>query len=398
MAATRLHRDFGSDFSRPVDVFGMVQYLGIWLMAQPLDGLYGFYLNNDEAAGIVVNSQHPESLQRFTVAHEIGHHVLGHHQSADQADNMHRFGGASLKEIQAQTFAASLLMPVPLVNRLLRQIRPSGPLSPSDVYLFSRQSGVSFTAAVWTLHGRKRLDTRTARMMARRGAAAAKAELRGGEWVNNARADVWVLGPEHRNLSLVCRVGDELHLRLPEDLGTGHGWRIDEPDAGGILFADLVPSAEPLRWTDDDLLEQADREPPEFTVTLAAPEDGIVIASDAHLSEGGGYLGDDSRDENASATDEIDELLQSHEETPTDEGAADEPRLAGGGTRAMVVVPEKRGNYLVRLTLRPLWDADAEPVDEFELDVHAGPRSRIDGPGVVQPARSVWAAERQVGA
>lgn len=71
------------------------------------------------------NSSHPEVRQRFTIAHEIGHYIL--HQGQDSLFIDKKYGavyqrnelsssGEDSREIQANGFAAALLMPADLVE------------------------------------------------------------------------------------------------------------------------------------------------------------------------------------------------------------------------------------------------------------------------------------------
>lgn len=69
---------------------------------------------------IVVNSEHPEPRQRFTIAHELGH-ILIHQYTSPHADmsfkmrNAQSSKGNVRDEIEANQFAAELLMPSPLI-------------------------------------------------------------------------------------------------------------------------------------------------------------------------------------------------------------------------------------------------------------------------------------------
>src|SRR5437016_3883857 len=87
LAATREHERLQTDLSGPVDIFQTIWDAGIWLMFQPLDSLYGmlFIDGPTGSPGILINSQHPPSLQRYTAAHEYAHYVLGHMYSFDGA-------------------------------------------------------------------------------------------------------------------------------------------------------------------------------------------------------------------------------------------------------------------------------------------------------------------------
>ncbi len=395
MEATRLQRRLGLDLTKQVDVFGIAQTLGLWLMAQPLDRLYGCYLRTGEAAGIIVNSQHPESLQRFTVAHEIGHHILGHDHTTDDGADFGSFTGGALEEAEAQAFAASLLLPLPLINRVLRELPSGKPLGPAEVYLFSRQTGVSYTAAVWTLQNQRRLSPQTARLFAKRGAAAAKTELRGRSWTRDARADVWMLGPSQSGLHVVCRIGDELHVRLPESLSTGRAWRVDMPDVGGLLFAES--GSPPITWDGDTLAATRDWSTVR-TVGVRIDAEGLELEADAHLAYDGTSLGDDKQVSSSERGDDFFDLL---DESPDDDessgpslGWAIQPERPGA--RALVFVPRRQGSYDIRLTLRPLWDPTADPVANFSVGIRARPRARIEGRGLVQPTREAWIRQQAI--
>lgn len=88
-------------------------------------GLRGYeglsYIENNQRV-ILVNSEQPHSRKRFTIAHELGHHVLGHTENGymfrDKDTDLNPYG-APPEEREANTFAASLLMPTEAVNQLI---------------------------------------------------------------------------------------------------------------------------------------------------------------------------------------------------------------------------------------------------------------------------------------
>jgi Zn-dependent peptidase ImmA (M78 family) len=92
---------------------------------------------------IVVNKDHSEVRQRFTIAHELGHLLL-HGYTTPHADRSFRVrrrdtassDGSILEEIEANQFAAELLMPE---DMLLRKLREEGldyaPTSEDDSHL-----------------------------------------------------------------------------------------------------------------------------------------------------------------------------------------------------------------------------------------------------------------------
>lgn len=94
------------------------------------------YRFDDGTAVIGVNSTQSFTRQRFTIAHEIGHFDLhqGRQAFVDHAVRVNNRDGRSAlavdpEEIQANTFAAELLMPEQAVRsefvRLLGRARPS---------------------------------------------------------------------------------------------------------------------------------------------------------------------------------------------------------------------------------------------------------------------------------
>ena len=139
-----------------VPVFDLIEDRGIWLSFEPgLDRLLGVYQRIGNASGIAINTARPMTLQRYTAAHELGHHELGHESRFDAEATISE-SVYDPQEIQAQTFAGSLLMSELTVETRLeyRGHRPDRPdLSATDVYLISAELGVSYQAAVTQLRG-----------------------------------------------------------------------------------------------------------------------------------------------------------------------------------------------------------------------------------------------------
>src|SRR5436309_10916190 len=72
-----------------VDVFGTIVKEKIPLMFRPLEGLLGAFLPGP-VPGIIVNTQRPLSVQRFTGAHELGHAAMGHETSLEDESMLTR--------------------------------------------------------------------------------------------------------------------------------------------------------------------------------------------------------------------------------------------------------------------------------------------------------------------
>lgn len=118
--AARLHEQLGSQTAMvaqrgSIDVFDTICSLDIALLLRPLNGLLGAYLR-EPTPGILITTQRPLSIQRFTAAHELGHFYLDHKPSLDDENVLRRSpfqngGLPDLQELEANTFAAAFLMP-----------------------------------------------------------------------------------------------------------------------------------------------------------------------------------------------------------------------------------------------------------------------------------------------
>jgi Zn-dependent peptidase ImmA (M78 family) len=116
----------------PVPVELVAHRLGLIVEPSALgDDVSGLLVVRDGRGTIGVNQGHPPVRQRFTVAHEIGHYMLHRTSSNLFIDKAYTAvyrdtqssTGEERAEIQANHFAAALLMPADL---LLPAIRGSG--------------------------------------------------------------------------------------------------------------------------------------------------------------------------------------------------------------------------------------------------------------------------------
>ena len=106
--------------SIPVPVERIAKSQGIVIQYAPLDSeLSGMAFIKEGVRIIGVNALHHPNRQRFTIAHELGHHMLHAHLLGS---NVHvdtivlkrdpaSAEGVVLNEIEANAFAAQLLMP-----------------------------------------------------------------------------------------------------------------------------------------------------------------------------------------------------------------------------------------------------------------------------------------------
>ena len=112
----------------PVDVRALVRELGLTIVEAELgDDISGALVTNPGGSTILVESTHHEHRRRFTISHELGHHVLRHqfeeggHVHVDRGNYISLRGrraseGVDPKEIEANWFAAALLMPSRMIE------------------------------------------------------------------------------------------------------------------------------------------------------------------------------------------------------------------------------------------------------------------------------------------
>lgn len=102
----------------PINVEQIAVSIGAEIRRDDFDeSLSGFAFQKHGSKFIGVNSSEGEQRQRFTIAHELGHLFL-HKQSPVSYDtgmmmlrDSHSSDGTDIKEIEANRFAAELLMP-----------------------------------------------------------------------------------------------------------------------------------------------------------------------------------------------------------------------------------------------------------------------------------------------
>ncbi|MEO8009263.1 MAG: ImmA/IrrE family metallo-endopeptidase [Betaproteobacteria bacterium] len=122
----------------PIPVEKIAEKLGAKLSYEPFEGqedISGVLYRKDSHVVIGINSTHVKARQRFSIAHEIGHLVM--HKGALFVDKTVRFNrdansskAVDPREIQANQFAAELLMPEELVaNEVSKRLKKKGKYS-----------------------------------------------------------------------------------------------------------------------------------------------------------------------------------------------------------------------------------------------------------------------------
>ena len=135
----------------------LAELLGLTVEYEALeDEVSGLCILQDDGAHIVINSRHHSNRQRFSLAHEIAHYAL-HSKNTEVASfidahgkhsrRLMRDGTAALgtepMEIEANAFAAELLMPSEAVTWEFRAMVRNRFVEDEDIARMARKFGVS---------------------------------------------------------------------------------------------------------------------------------------------------------------------------------------------------------------------------------------------------------------
>lgn len=135
-AAETLVRRHAQDHC-PIDVEAIATALGLKIVETELpEEVSGLLVSGPNGEFIVVQESDYPNRKRFTIAHEIAHHFLRHqfapgeHVHVDRGHLVTQRGprsstGLDPKEIEANQFAAALLMPSRLVQREVSKLGPT---------------------------------------------------------------------------------------------------------------------------------------------------------------------------------------------------------------------------------------------------------------------------------
>lgn len=249
MEATRLHVKLGTRAAMQgkggsVDVFDAAFKLELPILFRPLKGLLGAYLP-EPTPGALVTTTRPMSVQRFTGAHELGHHRLKHSPSLDDDGILRRGpmttsrrGPFAWQEVEANAFATSFLMPRWLIEwHCLRQGWIAARLhDPATVYQLSLRLGQSYEATTWTLELYNLIPSAIGQALRIVPPRTTKVTLLGDYRPADYRADVWLLSENDRDTTIEGSRNDHFVLRLTEHSGAGYLWSIEDLRQSGFLI------------------------------------------------------------------------------------------------------------------------------------------------------------------
>lgn len=134
--ATSILQEHGL-FSVPVDLITLANREGIKVHNAKFsdEGISGMLAKRGSATTMLINQSDPPNRKRFSIAHELGHHFLHLLEDGEFVDNevdLFRFTEPSESnspeyehrrmEVQANQFAAALLMPARLVEEVFQEV------------------------------------------------------------------------------------------------------------------------------------------------------------------------------------------------------------------------------------------------------------------------------------
>lgn len=143
----------------PVAVESIARSNDLEIRLQPLDSnLSGFLYRHGSRTLIGANSRQARVRQRFTIAHELGHYFL-HEPEPLHFDRASYFRlrsdlasqGIDAGEIEANLFAAELLMPQLMVEKDMRSATGLEVLDDDFLATLARRYGVSAQAMILRL-------------------------------------------------------------------------------------------------------------------------------------------------------------------------------------------------------------------------------------------------------
>lgn len=115
-------KDFAKVDGGPVDIYSIIETLGLYPRFTALNGLAGAIVKAEvdtgSVFGILINSDQPEERTRFSAAHETAHYVLSHLSEAEEYHPSIKRNWKDPIESDADSFAAELLMPSETIEKM----------------------------------------------------------------------------------------------------------------------------------------------------------------------------------------------------------------------------------------------------------------------------------------
>ena len=241
LEANRVARAYDDPTRTSLDILQVLDDLDVPVLFRSLDSLLGATLRVDnDVAGVIVTTNRSRQVQRFTLAHELGHYILGHRTTLDtEVEWAPRRGGArSPEDDAAEAFASELLAPSWRVVRLAKQHGWEAPQlkQSTTIYQLSLRLGISYIATCWALRAARVLTVREALALATQKGAVKQAKasiVKDGP--EDPWADAWLLEEADDGMYLEAGPGDVFAVKFREHAAAGYLWQLDGPETCRIL-------------------------------------------------------------------------------------------------------------------------------------------------------------------
>ena len=246
-AASEVHEKFGlrdklKDGKNSVDIFEIISNYDVATICRPLDKLLGAYFRSP-SAGIILTTNRRLPIQRFTAAHELGHHLLNHEVSFDSEDTISqarmRQGSSanttyssSLQEIEAESFAAELLFPKWLCHAIAKRqnwSKNSFKL-PQNIYQLSLRAGISYEATWRMLLAEEWISKTDAHAIQNSAPKESKQEVLQGVETDDSWSEAFYITEFDKGTQILASPGDTLVIELVEHTNGGYEWEIPNLD------------------------------------------------------------------------------------------------------------------------------------------------------------------------
>ena len=230
--AARILAKFPSDNRTSFDIIGAVASMKIPLLFRPLNKLLGAVIAYDGGVrGIIVTTQRDLHVQRFTLAHEFGHFLLGHPLTFDQTIGVSGRNASKSRpaeEVAADTFASELLGPKRLV---LDSAKRHGWTKrrlhkPDNIYQLSLRLGISYQATCWALVTSSVLTQGEARRFQVEPVKDRKRALAPANMIADSWADVWALTKADTGTFLEAGPDDLFAVHVQDHASAGYLWQL----------------------------------------------------------------------------------------------------------------------------------------------------------------------------
>ncbi len=191
----------------PICPFNLADAMGIDIRFVNIPSFEGMYVADENV--ILISSLRPDGRKRFTCAHELGHHILGH---GTVIDEIIEEGSDKEIEKEADFFAAMLLLPISFIKSAAKDPMINfDSLNEKNVYVLSKYAGVSYEALITQLFYNHKLNNRNTfnQLKEKRLSEIKKSIYK--DILNNT--EVFVVGNWWKERAIDAVVGDTIYMQ-----------------------------------------------------------------------------------------------------------------------------------------------------------------------------------------